>query len=438
VIERNPKVAAQNRYDVIVVGGGIYGACVMLEAARRGKRTLLLERQDFGGATSWNSLRILHGGLRYLQTCDMIRFRESVRERRWFCRYFPELVQPLACLMPLYGRGLKRPIVMRAALALNDWLSYDRNQGVGAHQQLPPGSILGGAETIQMYPEVDRKGLLGGCVWYDAQMTHSQRVLIEILHWACARGGTALNYVGATRLLTSAGRVAGVVGRDEENDESFEYRAPTVINCAGPWSREVAESFDRDWPSLFQPSLAFNVLFDRQPLSSAAVAVQSKAPGSQVHFLVPWHGKQLAGTVHLPWQGPPTDSRPAEAQIQEFLDELNSVTPASDFRLTDIVRVFAGFLPTAQQGSAKLAKRPVVHKHWLQAGPQGLVSLSGIKYTTARAVAEQALRAVTPARPLEWDKFPRPAGPQSPFAAADLLRWPMTPRPASRTSSDNW
>ncbi len=170
---------------MIVVGGGIYGACVLLEAARRGLRGVLLERGDFGGATSWNSLRILHGGLRYLQTCDLTRFRESVCERRWYCRHFPELIKPLACMMPLYGRGLRRPAAMRTALALNDRLSWDRNHGVHEQLHLPVGGILDARRTVEMFPEAERSGLQGGGLWYDAQMTHSQRVLIDILHWAC-------------------------------------------------------------------------------------------------------------------------------------------------------------------------------------------------------------------------------------------------------------
>ena len=124
---RRSSTRAAAAYDLIVVGGGIYGAFLTLDAAHRGLRTLLLEKEDFGGQTSFNTLRIVHGGLRYLQSLDLHRFRESVRERTWFLRHLPDLVEPLACLMPLYGNGLKRPIVLRAALTLNDLLSASRN-----------------------------------------------------------------------------------------------------------------------------------------------------------------------------------------------------------------------------------------------------------------------------------------------------------------------
>jgi glycerol-3-phosphate dehydrogenase len=105
VIERAVDRASAGDHDLIVVGGGIYGIALALEAARRGLKTLLVERADYGGATSWSNLRILHGGLRHLQNLDLVRFYESVGERRWFLRHFPDLVRPLPCLMPLYGRA---------------------------------------------------------------------------------------------------------------------------------------------------------------------------------------------------------------------------------------------------------------------------------------------------------------------------------------------
>jgi glycerol-3-phosphate dehydrogenase len=123
IITRDPVGAVRGRYDLIVVGGGIYGVMILLEASRRRLNALLVERDDFGGQTSFNSLRIIHGGLRYLQTLDLHRFRESVSERQWFLRTFPDLIRPLPCLMPLHGDGLRRPPVLRAALAANDFLS---------------------------------------------------------------------------------------------------------------------------------------------------------------------------------------------------------------------------------------------------------------------------------------------------------------------------
>ena len=119
-ITRNPEAMASEQFDVVVIGGGIVGVCTLLEASRRGLKALLIEAEDFGGATSWNSLPIVHGGLRYLQNLDIQRFRRSVREQAWWMQHFPELIEPLPCVMPLYNTGLRRTQVMRMALKLND------------------------------------------------------------------------------------------------------------------------------------------------------------------------------------------------------------------------------------------------------------------------------------------------------------------------------
>ncbi len=160
-INRNAAAAAGTTTDLVIVGGGIYGIMLALEAGRRGKRSLLLEKDDFGGATSLNHLRTVHGGLRYLQSLDLARFFESVTERRWFLANFPALVQVLPCLMPLYGRGLKRASIMRAGLLLNDCLGLKRNAGVDARKCLPQGKVVGKRFTRNAFPHGRPQGLAG-------------------------------------------------------------------------------------------------------------------------------------------------------------------------------------------------------------------------------------------------------------------------------------
>jgi glycerol-3-phosphate dehydrogenase len=402
VIQRDPQRASRQSYDLIVVGGGIYGACLILEATRRGLRALLLERDDFGAGTSLNSLRILHGGLRYLQTLDLHRFRESVRERRWFCQNFPDLVRPLPCLMPLYGRGLKRPLPFRAALIVNDWLSRRRNEGVPDACHLPGGRLLDPCETAEWFPMVNSKGLQGAGLWYDAVMTNSQRIQMEILRWAAALNATFLNHVEAVSLLTESDRTAGIEALDCVTARTVQFRAGAVINCAGPWSRRVAAAFDRDLPRLFQPSLAFNVLLDKVPLSQAALAVEPPFPGARVYFMHPWRGQILLGTMHEPWRRGDWPPAPTENQLARMISDLNAAVPGFQLRRHQIVRIYAGLLPSNHEGSHKLTKREILLDHRRHGGPKGLVSLCGIKYTTARLVAEKALGAINP----EWRRLP--------------------------------
>ena len=164
MIERTLPAASCDEYDLVIVGGGVYGAALCLEAARRGLRPALLERDDFGGATSWNSLRIVHGGLRYLQSLDLHRFRESVAERKRWIVDFPDLVRPLPCLMPLYGDGMHRPMVLRAALVLNDALSAGRNRGTRPDRNLLSGRVLSAAQTVERFPRVRGDGLKGAAL----------------------------------------------------------------------------------------------------------------------------------------------------------------------------------------------------------------------------------------------------------------------------------
>src|SRR3989337_3339597 len=210
MIKRNLIEASNKQYDLIIIGGGIYAACLLLTASQAGKKALLLEKDDFGAATSFNNLRTVHGGLRYLQSLDVKRIFESVSERRWFFRNFPDLVKPLPCLMPLYGKGVYKPSIFRFALLLNDLLSFDRNKGVVHKRKLPNGKILSKTEVKEIYPQVDDNNLKGGAVWYDGAMPDSQKVLIEIVKWGCDLDGSALNYTEATDLLIKEGKVTAV------------------------------------------------------------------------------------------------------------------------------------------------------------------------------------------------------------------------------------
>ena len=396
MIERNISLASGRAYDLIVVGGGIYGATLVLEAARRGLKPLLVERDDYGGATSFNSLRILHGGLRYLQSLDLRRHRESVQSQDWFVRHFADLVEPLPCLMPLYGLGVRRPVVLRAALALNEFLSGGEKRRLVANCTRPRDRVLNLSETASMFPLVDRTGLRGAALWHDLVIPNAPRMIVEILRWACACGASCLNYVEATDLITDGEQVEGVTCFDRFGDATIEVRAPIVVNCAGPWCRRVAGRFDREVPRLFRPCLVFNVLLDREPPAKLAVAVTPKRPKARTYFLYPWQGGTLAGTYHAPSDREVDHPRAEESHLADFLSDLNDAIAGLEFKREDIRRVFPGFMPAAEAGSTELASRPVVLDHGAHGGPRGLYSVSGVKFTTAPSVAGRILKIILP------------------------------------------
>jgi len=389
--EQDRKRAQHSRFDLIVVGGGVYGVALALEAASRGLKPLLLEKGNIGEATSRNSLSVIHGGLRYLQTLDFHRFYESVRERKWFLETFPELVKPLPCLMPLYNRSFHRTWIFRFALFLNTLLSWNRNIGVSKDNQLKAGGILSTRETIAYFPGVDVRGLKGGAVWYDAYMTDSSAVLVEMMRRATAKGAQALSNMEAKELIREKDGVQGIHALEPGSNRLFRFQAPIVVNCAGPWCREVARKMDRDIPQLFHTSMAFNILLDRKPLSNFSLAIIPNKANPRTYFLRPWKDKILAGTFHTTWNSGPEKPKPREEDLHTFLEDLNLAVPGLNLKREELSHTYCGLLPAKTEGSAELSSREVLIDHNRHGGPKGLFSVSGVKYTTARLVAEKTL-----------------------------------------------
>ncbi len=395
-ISRDHQAAESRQFDLIIIGAGVYGVALALVSAEAGHSCLLLDQKDFGWATSYNSLRTVHGGLRYLQKMDLPRFFESVGERRWFMQQFPGLVTPLPCLMPLYGNGMYRPAVFRIALTLNDLLSMHRNRGLDQEQRLPAGRVLKPEEVIRIFPAVYRKGLKGGALWYDGGMPSSQLVIMEMLAQACQAGANALNYTRVTGLIRENNLVRGVEAVDTESGQHYRFRANRVINAAGPWCRELADSFDRDDPALFSYSIAWNVLFNRPALSSHSLAVKPDLPDARMYFLHGWHGLIMGGTIHEPWPGVSETPMPEQESVQRYLDHLNHAVPGLELTTNDILHIYSGLLPVKKQGGNTLTVREVIKDHGANGGPSGLYTVSGIKFTTARKVAQKTLKIIFP------------------------------------------
>lgn len=161
-MKRNIHKLSHDLFDVVIIGGGVYGALISFEMARQGVKTALIEKDDFSHATSANSLKILHGGLRYLQNLNIKRMRKSIKSRRDFIRFAPQLIKPLACVIPLYGYGLKSREIMQTALFLNDIIGKDRNKGIDLEKHLPNGEIISAQKCLDIIPGIQKEGLRGG------------------------------------------------------------------------------------------------------------------------------------------------------------------------------------------------------------------------------------------------------------------------------------
>jgi len=425
-IARDPAKCSQESYDLIIVGGGIYGIMLSFEAVRRDLRPLLLEKNDFISGTSLNHLRTVHGGVRYLQSMDLHRFKESVAERKWFLKHLPQFVNVMPCLMPLYGKGLYRNSIFRIGLLLNDILSFNRNISIADKEQHLSGcKVINPGKTREFFPAVDRQGLTGSALWFDANVEEYQRLMMGLIKVAVHAGATALNYVDAKALLKENDCVAGIQAVDRETGKEYEFKAPIVINAAGPWCREVAAALDRDHVSLFKKRLlVWNVLFNKEALSDHALGLSPLKGGGHNYFFHPWKRRLLVGTGEIVvnshdnefspgneelnqklLQGVQGDGFleksppgcetivPAEA-MEKFITDINAAVPGLNITEADIQRVYSGILPADENGT--MSKREKIFDHSTNGGPKGLFSISGIKFTTSRLVADKTLNRVFP------------------------------------------
>lgn len=427
---------ARTAYDVVVVGGGIHGAMLHLEASRAGLRSVLIERGDFGGATSESSLRIVHGGLRYLKTLDVARSAESTRERQWYLASLPRLVAPLPCLLPLYAGAAPRAGVMGLALAANDAIGAVVKYLECAVADVPRGHVVDREAAVELVPSIGREGLVGGAVWHDLALRCPGRVIVEALAWAADLGGAAVNYAEARELLTSSGRVRAVAVRETASRASVELAAPVVVNAAGPWAGELAARWGAADARLAPLTVAWNVLLDRPALSGHAVALRDplSADGT-LKFATPLGGRLLVGTGYAPLGGRDCESAGeiAEAELDGFVAALNRCVPGLLATRRDILRVMSGVLPAAVPGSSVPRARTLVSAR----GPRGLYTLSGTKFTTARSAARRTLEIVRRSGAVRWPAGREGAYPPCHASAVDGLfgnQWTMQELEGRRTA----
>ncbi|NEO30251.1 MAG: glycerol-3-phosphate dehydrogenase/oxidase [Symploca sp. SIO3C6] len=394
-------------YDVLVIGAGIYGACVAWEATLRGLSAVLVEKADFGWATSANSLKTIHGGLRYLQHADFKRMRESIYERTTLMRIAPHLVHPLPVLLPTYGHGIKGKEALSVALLLNDLISCDRNCIRDPQKHIPNGRVISKQECQRLLPGIPEQGLTGGAIFYDAQVYNSERLTISLLRSAEQAGATVANYVEVTDFLQQGNCITGVQAQDSLTGENFDIHAKTVVNTSGPWINHVLGLLK---DSQQQPKTAFakamNLVIRRQLFETYGVGISCRNSyhdpeavinkGSRLLFIAPWRGKSMIGTAYAICEQEPDDFQIKEQDIQELINEVNQACPSIALKMEEVDFVHGGLLPrTGVTGTGE----PLLSKHYQlwdysQEGLSGLISVVGVKYTTARDVAEKVVDQV--------------------------------------------
>lgn len=384
-------------FDVLVVGGGIYGLTIAYDCAQRGLAVALIDRGDFGSGASFNYLRTIHGGLRYLQTLDIARARESVHERRTFARIAPDALRLQPFVLPLFrsSRSLLRgTTAMRAGFALDRVVAFDRNRDVPAVLRVPAGAVLSRAEAVRRFPELDAtdRDLTGAAVWHDYVSIESDRLTFSFALAAAAHGAQLANYVEAVAPLgdvTRATQVTGVRAVDGPSGRTIEIAARVTVNAAGAgvnrWLGTVGAMGPANDISPVPLLTAMNLVTRRQ---AGRAAIGGRAASGRNLFLVPWRNRALFGT----WESnrlcnADLDAASVtDAEVTTFIAEINQAFPSVALTLADVTLVHRGLVPAR----AVRNQRVQVERHErVDDRRDGLITVAGTKYTTARAVAQR-------------------------------------------------
>ncbi len=391
-VQRDLPTLARSRFDVLVIGGGIVGACVARDAALRGLSVALIDRGDFGGGISWNSLKIVHGGLRSLQGLDIRQAREFVRERRAWLTIAPHLVEPLPFVVPMRGVGRESALVVRAGLALNDVVSSDRNSGISPSRLLPPGRALSRSELRSLVPGVF-ESYSGGALFHDAQLYSAERLVVAVLEDAVRAGATIANYVEATAALRDGATLAGVSAADHLRGERFDLRAAMIVNAAGAGAADVADSLMGRVGSVRPMSgIALNLMLAGDDGITTAFALATSDEGRMRRlFVVPWRKRILVGTAHYACERAPASGAELEPFVARFVREIAAAWPGRRISRESVLLVHAGMQPLPHGAPGTKAHGPPEHlivDHSRDGVPQLLTAI-GPKLTTSRTIAEQ-------------------------------------------------
>ena len=373
---------------MVIVGGGINGCALARMAARRGIRTALLEQLDFGAGITSRSTRLIHGGLRYLESFQISLVRESLRDRERLLGEFPGQVAPQPILLPIYAGDSRPPWHLALGLSLY--------RALAAGGSLPPHRRVSAAETLSLLPGLDSGGLQGSFEYYDCQAVYPERLALEMALQAGEAGAEVRNHTRVTSFLRSGRRVTGV--RCDGPDGRREYGARIVVNASGAWVDRVLGLLGRARaePLLTLVNGAHIVVRHLPGAPRHAVYREARSDG-RPFFVVPWRGLYLIGTTETRFRGDPARAAPSERETRYLLREVNGLFPGAALERAAILYSYCGPRPLLRTQSTEVHRASRGHRvvdHERSDGIKGLLSMAGGKLTTAPSFAGEALRLV--------------------------------------------
>ena len=366
------------QWDVVIIGGGASGLGIALDASKRGYKTLLLEKYDFGKGTSSRSTKLIHGGVRYLQNGDISLVIESLKERGILKRNAPHLVQDLSFVIPtydwwaspFYGIGMKIYDMMAGKLGLGK------------------SEIISKQETEKLIPNVNKKGLRGGVIYHDGQFDDS-RMAITLALSADSKKTALLNYCNVEGLIKKDGEIKGLNFTDSINSKKYQIKSKVVINATGVFAEEIIRMDQPKIEKMIQPSQGVHIVLERRFLKSKHAILIPQTSDGRVLFAVPWKNYVIVGTTDTQVKKASEEPKALKEEVDFILKNAGkymSVKPKKD----DIKSVFAGLRPLAAT-SNKQSTKEVSRSHKIDISPSGLISVLGGKWTTYRKIAEDAI-----------------------------------------------
>ncbi len=375
------------QYDLVIVGGGINGAGIARDAALRGLRVILLEKNDFGsGTTSWSS-RLIHGGLRYLEYGEIPLVYESLHERGYLRKIASHLVNRIRINIPIYDRSKRGPLLIRLGMIAYDLLSIRKS--------LPRHRMLSRDELLQEEPGLNAEGLRGGAQYYDAQVTFAERLVLENVIAAENAGAVVKNYCAVDMIGLEDGTSINVAYVDQKSGEKSRVKGRLVINASGPWVDRVLQTTGTKTARLMGGTKGSHIVVgDFKGAPSDAFYVEAAADG-RPFFIIPWNGQFLIGTTDIRYGRDPDNARASNREIQYLLDETNRVFPGAALTKGDIHFAYAGVrpLPRTRKGpESAITRKHIIKRH--RRPLRGIISIIGGKLTTFRHLAEQTVDRV--------------------------------------------
>jgi glycerol-3-phosphate dehydrogenase len=381
-------------FDVLVIGGGITGACVFWDSVLRGMKSILIEKNDYASGTSQATSKLIHGGLRYLKNLEFGLVRESLQERRNMARISPHAVYTIGFQIPVYN--FKESMLTKIGLSLYNQLSYDRNYLPNLDNVIPKHLFFDREETIHQIPEIPRENLKGSYLYYDYANYNPERHTTEFIFSARSKGGICRNYAEIISIQKTNQETYLVEVKDKILKETITLETKTIVNSSGPWADKIESYILKNPETKLIRSKGIHII--TRKICKDKIIVLKKRNGTHL-FLIPWRNKTIIGTTDSVYEDSPDKFRVTKEDILDLIEEVNSAYGFVKLQLSDVDFYYGGLRPLVEdENSSKNsynASRKLEVKDYKEEGLPGFYSALGGKYTTSRLLAENLVDKIS-------------------------------------------